>query len=170
MSVNNKQVLVNQIIWMGMSFGISIAISLLLPFPISLVQGNFYISETEYIAPASLHGKGEPVSQIIYTNVKEIVEHQQQYIFDSFWSRAISAERRIREIEEGIVQYETKVLENKEQIFSHLKSVIEKASERSVCSSIGGMQLVYDNFFDEYKKIIDRHRKRGEGKGVRLFQ
>jgi hypothetical protein len=37
MSVNNKQVLVNQIIWMGMSFGISIAISLLLPFPISLV-------------------------------------------------------------------------------------------------------------------------------------
>jgi len=37
MSVNNKQVLINQIIWMGISFGISIAISLLLPFPISLV-------------------------------------------------------------------------------------------------------------------------------------
>ena len=131
------------------------------------IKGNFYISETEYIAPASLNGKGQPASQIIYSNVKEIVEHQQQYVFDSFWSRAIPAERRIREIEEGIVQYETKVLENKEQIFSHMKSVIEKASERSVCSSIGGMQLVYNNFFDEYKTIIDRHRKRGEGKGVR---
>ena len=131
------------------------------------IKGNFYISETEYIAPASLHGKGESASQIIYSNVKEIVEHQQQYVFDSFWSRAIPAERRIREIEEGIVQYETKVLENKEQIFSHMKSVIEKASERSVCSSIGGMQLVYNNFFDEYKKIIDRHRKRAEGNGVR---
>ncbi|MGC2669263.1 MAG: HAMP domain-containing sensor histidine kinase, partial [Candidatus Nitrosopolaris sp.] len=131
------------------------------------IKGNFYISDTEYIAPASLHGKGEPASQIIYSNVKEIVENQQQYVFDSVWSRAIPAERRIREIEEGIVQYETKVLENKEQIFSHLKSVIEKASERSVCSSIGGMQLVYNNFFDEYKKIIHRHRKRGEGKGVR---
>jgi hypothetical protein len=45
-----------------------------------------------------------------------------------------------------------------------LKSVIEKASERSVCSSIGGMQLVYNNFFDEYKKIIHRHRKGAEGK------
>jgi phospho-acceptor domain-containing protein len=131
------------------------------------IKGNFYISETEYIAPASLHGKGEPATQIIYSNVTEIVEHQQEYVFDSFWSRAIPAERRIREIEEGIVQYETEVLENKEQIFNHMKSVIERASERSVCSPIGGMQLVYNYFFDEYKKIIDRHRKRGEGNGVR---
>jgi hypothetical protein len=34
---NNKQFLLNQIIWMGISFGISIAISMLVPFPISLV-------------------------------------------------------------------------------------------------------------------------------------
>jgi two-component system, OmpR family, sensor histidine kinase VicK len=93
------------------------------------IKGNFYISDTEYIAPASLHGKGEPASQIIYSNVTEIVEHQQEYVFDSLWSRAIPAERRIREIEEGIVQYEIKVLEDKEQIFSHLKSVIVNASE-----------------------------------------
>ena len=38
------------------------------------VKGNFYLSETEYIAPASLHEKGKPASQIIYSNVKEIVE------------------------------------------------------------------------------------------------
>jgi hypothetical protein len=38
MSVNNnKQFVFNQIIWMGISFGISIAISMLVPFPISLV-------------------------------------------------------------------------------------------------------------------------------------
>ena len=37
MSVNNKQFLFNQITWMGISFGISIAISMLVPFPISLV-------------------------------------------------------------------------------------------------------------------------------------
>ena len=67
------------------------------------IKGNFYLSETEYIAPASLHAKGKPASQIIYSNVKEIVEHQQQYVFDSFWSRAIPAEQKINEIEEGIV-------------------------------------------------------------------
>jgi two-component system, OmpR family, sensor histidine kinase VicK len=131
------------------------------------IKGNFYVSETEYIAPATLHGKGRPASKIIYSNVKEIVEHQQQYVFDSYWSRAIPAERRIREIEEGIAYYETKVLENKDQIFNHMKSVIEKASERAVCSSIGGMQLIYSNFFDEYKKIVDKHKGDGEGRGIR---
>ncbi len=137
------------------------------------IKGNFYLSETEYIAPASLHAKGKPASQIIYSNVKEIVEHQQQYVFDSFWSRAIPAEQKINEIEEGIVHYETKVLEDKEQIFNHMKSVIEKSSERSVLSSIGGMQLVYNNFFEEYKKIVDKQRRRRrrargkEGKGIR---
>ena len=131
------------------------------------IKGNFYISETEYIAPASLHEKGKPASQVIYSNVKEIVEHQRKYVFDSFWNRAIPAELRISEIEEGIVHYETKVLENKDQIFNHMKSVIEKASERAVCSSIGGLQLIYNNFFDEYKKIVDKHRIRGEGRGVR---
>jgi hypothetical protein len=133
------------------------------------INGNFYISETEYIAPASLHAKGRPSSQIIYSNVKEIVEHQQHYVFDSFWSRAIPAEQRIREIKDGIAYYETKVLENKDQILNHMRSVIEKASERSVCSSIGGMQLIYNNFFDEYKRIANRNRGvgRAEGKGIR---
>ncbi|MFL6366721.1 MAG: hypothetical protein ACJ719_16155, partial [Nitrososphaeraceae archaeon] len=65
-----------------------------------------------------------------------------QFVFDSFWSRSIPAEKKIKQIEEGILHYETKVLENKEQIFNHMKSVIEKASERSVVSSVGGIQLV----------------------------
>jgi hypothetical protein len=34
---NNKQFLINQLMWLGVSLGISIAISMLLPFPISLV-------------------------------------------------------------------------------------------------------------------------------------
>jgi two-component system, OmpR family, sensor histidine kinase VicK len=132
------------------------------------IKGNFYISETEYIAPATFHEKGKPASRIIYSNVSDIVEYQRQFVFDSFWSRAVPAEHKIKEIEEGITHYETKVLENKEQIFNHMKSVIGNASDRSVVSSVGGMQLVYNNFFEEYKKIIDRQRA-GEtkGKGVR---
>jgi two-component system, OmpR family, sensor histidine kinase VicK len=65
------------------------------------IKGNFYISETEYLAPAALHEKGKPASQIIYSNVNEIIEHQ-KYVFDSFWNRAIPAEQRIKEIEEGL--------------------------------------------------------------------
>jgi two-component system, OmpR family, sensor histidine kinase VicK len=65
------------------------------------IKGNFYISESGYLAPATLHEKGKPASQIIYSNVNEIIEHQ-RYVFDSFWNRAIPAEWRIKEIEEGL--------------------------------------------------------------------
>jgi two-component system sensor histidine kinase VicK len=63
------------------------------------IKGNFYISETGYLAPATFHEKGKPASQIIYSNVKELIEHQ-RYVFDTFWDKAISAEQRITEIEE----------------------------------------------------------------------
>jgi two-component system, OmpR family, sensor histidine kinase VicK len=82
------------------------------------IKGNFYISETEYIAPTSLHEEGKPASQIIYSNVKEIVEHQRQIVFDSFWVRATPAEQKIKELEEGIIHYETKVLEKKKKSFT----------------------------------------------------
>ena len=47
-----------------------------------------------------------------------------------------------------------------------MKYVIENASKRLICSSSGGMHLTYNKFFDQYKKILDEH-KRGEGEGIR---
>jgi len=129
------------------------------------IKGNFMVSEEEYLVPAATKATSYVASQIIYSNLKGIVEHQ-QYIFDTLWNKAIPATKSIREIEEGIEHVETKVLENPDEIFNHVKYVIENASNRSVCFSPGAMQLVYDNFFDLYKKIIDKH-KTGEGEGVR---
>ena len=40
-------------------------------------------------------------SHIIYSNVKSIIE-QQQYLFNNLWEKSISAEQRIKELEEGI--------------------------------------------------------------------
>ena len=93
------------------------------------IRGNFYVNETEYIAPATLHEKGKPASQIIYTNVKEIVQHHKHYVFDTLWSRAMPAKQRIREIEKGgaALSDETKVaLDYQYQIFKKLKDSIEK--------------------------------------------
>ena len=138
------------------------------------IKGNFMISEGEYLAPLILFEKRKIAPQIIYSNVKEIVE-QQQYVFDTLWSKGRQAEQRIKEIEEGIVtRYETRVLENPQQINNHLKYVIENSSERSVCCSIGGMQLIYNNFFDLYQKILNTPgrkkrdvKKRGKNKAIR---
>jgi two-component system, OmpR family, sensor histidine kinase VicK len=43
------------------------------------IKGNFYISETEYIAPATFHERGKPASWIIYSNARELVEHQRKF-------------------------------------------------------------------------------------------
>ena len=41
------------------------------------IKGNFYVNETEYLVPASFHDKGKPAEEIIYSNLEELVEHQQ---------------------------------------------------------------------------------------------
>jgi two-component system sensor histidine kinase VicK len=90
------------------------------------IKGSFYLNETEYIAPATFHAKGRPASQIIRSNVKEIVEHHQHFVFDSLWARAIPAEQRIKEIEESLSDHhETKVSENQDEIFQKIKDFIE---------------------------------------------
>ncbi|MGA9151729.1 MAG: hypothetical protein WBZ36_14220 [Candidatus Nitrosopolaris sp.] len=93
-------------------------------------------------------------------------------LFQILWDKGISAHKRIKEIEEGVTtRYETRVLENPYEISKHLKYVIENAPERSVCSSIGGLQQIYHNFFDLYKKILDRSCKGTEvGREKKTFR
>ena len=82
------------------------------------VKGGIAVSETEYMATTILE-EAKPLTQVIYSNVREVVE-QGQYIFDTLWSTAIPAERKIREIEEGITYYESKVLESPDEIFKQI--------------------------------------------------
>src|SRR5918912_913220 len=79
------------------------------------VKGNVYLSETGYLAPATFHEKGKPAAHIIYSNVKEIIEHQ-RYVFDTLWTRAIPAEQRIEQIEEGVNLGRTEIIQNPNDI------------------------------------------------------
>jgi len=75
------------------------------------IKGNFYVSEQGYAAPSTLHEKGKSSEMMIYSDVKEIVEHQ-QYIFDSFWNASTSAERKIKEIQGDISLGITEIIDN----------------------------------------------------------
>jgi two-component system sensor histidine kinase VicK len=131
------------------------------------IKGNFMVSETEYLAPVILFEKGKIAPQAVYSNLKEVVE-QQQYIFDSFWIKAMDAEERIKEIEEGkVIRYETKVLKNQEEIDSKINELLDNSNELLVCVRYGGLQLGYSRFLDLGKELMDKHRK-GEHKGIRL--
>jgi two-component system, OmpR family, sensor histidine kinase VicK len=128
------------------------------------MTGGIAVTEKEYMTTTTLKRK-QLLPQVFYSNDYEVVK-QGQYIFDTFWDKAIPAEQKIKEIEEGIEPVKTKVLENQDDIYNHFFKVIKKSKERYICSSIGGMQMVYDNFFKLYKDIVEKQKK-GEGDGIK---
>ena len=75
------------------------------------IKGNFYVTEDEYAAPSTLHGKGEFSEWMVYSNTKEIVEHQ-QYIFDSLWNTSSSVERKTLELLNNTSLGLTEIIDN----------------------------------------------------------
>ena len=131
------------------------------------IKANFMISDTEYLAPVILYEEGKIASQIIYSNVKEVVE-QQQYIFDTFWAKSIPAEEKIKEIEEGITHYGTRAIENPEEIIKEISRLTASSNKLDTCLNSGGMQYSYNHFFDIKKRLLER-QKQGDHKGIRYI-
>ena len=128
------------------------------------VKGNMAVSETEYIATATLEG-AKPITQTIYSNAKPILD-QQRYFFENLWIKAIRADQRIREIEEGIEPHITKIIESPEDIISRARHVIETSNHLSVCSDFGGLKMIETIASDSIKKTLEKSQN-GEHKGVR---
>ena len=129
------------------------------------IKGNFMISESEYLAPVTSPDKIKPADTIIFSNVKEIVEHQ-QYVFHTFWDKAIPAEQKIREIEEGIVHYDTRIINDSQQIIKEIHRLIADSNELYSCLTTGGIEYSYNHFFETKKKLLDSQKK-GEHKGIK---
>ena len=131
------------------------------------IKGNFYVSEKEYVSPATVHEEGKPASHVVYSNVKEVVE-QGQYLFETLWSKTLPADQRIREIEKGIIRYETVIVDNPQEIIKEISSLIANSSELATCLTSGGMIYSHEHFFDVNKNLLDKQKK-GEHKGIRYI-
>jgi two-component system, OmpR family, sensor histidine kinase VicK len=130
------------------------------------IKGNFMVSEIEYLAPATSHEETKLSSLIIYSSVREIVEHQ-QYVFETLWNKSMSAEKRIRELKEGVtIHYQTKVIEDPQEVVREISSLIANSNELCTCLTSGGMQYSYDHFSEIRKKILEKQKK-GYHKGIR---
>jgi hypothetical protein len=92
------------------------------------VKGHMGVSETQYGASAVAE-EGKRLTQLIHSNVKAFVE-QQQYFFETLWNKAIPAEQRIREIEEGIKPEVIETIREpkvtQERVFELIKSAREE--------------------------------------------
>jgi two-component system sensor histidine kinase VicK len=130
------------------------------------VRGGMAVSESEYMATTVLH-KAKPLTQVIYSNVNEVVE-QGQYIFDTLWNAAIPAERKIREIEEGIIPFYTKVINGPDSIIKEIIRINESSNVMTICANTGGMQFTYNYLFEITNKLLARSKK-GQHKGIRYI-
>jgi two-component system sensor histidine kinase VicK len=131
------------------------------------VKGGVAVSESEYMATTLLQ-ESTPLTQVIYSNVKEVVE-QAQYIFDTLWKTAIPAEQKIRELEEGIVIHKTRIMENAEEIIRELNRFSNVSNEVLSCiSAPGGLQYAQDYFIESNRKLIEKQMK-GQHKGIRYI-
>ncbi len=52
---------------------------------------------------------------MIYSNVRELVEHQ-QYVLDTLWNKSISSEEKMKEIEDGIEPHDIEIIRDPHQI------------------------------------------------------
>ena len=61
---------------------------------------------------------------MIISYAKGIVDAQ-QYLFDTFWSKAIPAEKRIKELEDGVIHKFMENISGPDEIHDIIKNPIE---------------------------------------------
>ena len=105
------------------------------------IKSNFGITDrTEYMATVIMEEE-KPLWHAIVSNAKTFVEGQQS-VFDALWSKALPAEQRIREIEEGFKMFT-------ETIFD--ASEIEKITFDSVKSAKEEITILFSTA-DAFKR------------------
>jgi two-component system sensor histidine kinase VicK len=122
------------------------------------ILGNFGVSETEYLASATLD-KEKIVPLLIYSNVKQIVK-QQQYVFQTLWKKAIPAEQRIEEIKLGKEHEFLEVCADHREaasVYSHFAELVQSEALLILPNS-KALQLEYD--LGILHKLIDAAAKR----------
>lgn len=124
------------------------------------ILGNFAVTERDYVATSTLF-EAHSIPQMIYSTSSQIVK-QHQYLFETLWSKAIPAELKIREIEEGIPAERTEVWYDTEEIIaktvkciSQVKKGIDLCGDRDIAS----VNLAVDGIKDEYRKLVERGGK-----------
>ncbi|HET7148830.1 MAG TPA: ATP-binding protein [Candidatus Nitrosopolaris sp.] len=124
------------------------------------------------VEPIITHSATENVDQTegddfwVGSTDPSVVQLAKKHFF-SDWKIAVPAEKKIREIKEGItIRYGSKIFENEDEVLNRIKYNIEGSDELLICTTQARMRLIYNNFLDSYKKILTKY-KHGKHKGIR---
>jgi two-component system, OmpR family, sensor histidine kinase VicK len=92
------------------------------------VAGNFGIGDRKEIRIHAIIRESKIPTQMLISNVRAFVE-QQQYFFDELWKKAIPAEERIREIEQGAKREFVETIRDSYEIQKVGSDLIKSAKE-----------------------------------------
>ncbi|MFL6412531.1 MAG: ATP-binding protein [Nitrososphaeraceae archaeon] len=132
------------------------------------MRANFSVSETEYMASASIQQQEEnqqqqqqqeqPIPQVIYSNTKDLVE-QQKYVFESLWNKATPSDQRFREIEEGIDAEVFEVFNNGEKVGQIVLDLVRSAEREMLIHLPNDKSMVRLERLGVIDEIIQASRK-----------
>jgi signal transduction histidine kinase len=128
------------------------------------IKGNFGVSDSTYIATATVN-KAQPVPELIYSTAKSVIE-QNKNVFDTLWSKAVLAEDRIKEIEEGLTRPEIRAVKDPQEILQETIRLVRRSKQYSVCSVSDGLVYAHSYSFDTFKETLELHRS-GKHSGIR---
>lgn len=132
------------------------------------IMGNFGICDgNEYLAVARIK-EDQAVPQLIYCNVREVID-QQQYIFESFWNRAISAELKITEIEDGIILGTTEVLQDAQITKEAFVDMINSAEKEVLLLCPTANAFLREQRMGMIDRLIQAATRRATGVNVRII-
>jgi two-component system, OmpR family, sensor histidine kinase VicK len=92
------------------------------------IKGNFGILDGREYNMHIIHQESQAPTQMIYSNVKSLADAQ-QFLFNTLWDKAIPAEQRIREVEEGIRPDFIEIIRDPIQTIRVSHHIVTSASE-----------------------------------------
>lgn len=120
--------------------------------------GGIAVSESEYMTTTTLRNK-ELLTQVFYSNAYEVVK-QGQYVFDTFWNKAIPARQRMKEIEQGTKREFIDTIRDPAEIWKLVLGLIQSATEELVILFSTAANVIRNS--QDYKELIDLLRKASE--------
>ncbi len=122
------------------------------------LKGGIAINENEYMATTVLQ-EAQPLTEVIYSNVDEVVA-QGQFIFDTLWKNATVAQKKIKELKEGIKSFETKLITESSDslIETEFGRVVRNSSEINICTSIDGLRINKNYLIESITNVLTNER------------
>jgi signal transduction histidine kinase len=106
------------------------------------------------------------MEQKIEKKVIEMAKGQAASMIDQTGVQLSLTEHDMKQYLSSVLK-EIKVIQNVDEILKKGKDILESSREFSACSKLSGMQLVYNNYFDSYEKVMTNKYRKGEHEGIR---